>query len=98
MFGVEMGEELLEPYYVTVKVDGQDITFETDSVATASVISEKTYRMVWRSNRPRLWRSKLSLRTHTGQPIPHLGVLCVDIAAESQVSGSQGGWAQSFGP
>ncbi|KAM3622745.1 uncharacterized protein V6R79_002741 [Siganus canaliculatus] len=86
MFAVEVDEETdeepPEPYYATVKVVGQDITFEVDSGATASVISEETYRKTWGSNPPPLRKSRLRLRTYTGQPIPHCGVIYVDIAAE----------------
>ncbi|KAM3596467.1 uncharacterized protein V6R79_014960 [Siganus canaliculatus] len=87
MFAVEVDEETdeepPEPYYATVKVVGQDITFEVDSGATASVISEETYRKTWGSNPPPLRKSRLRLRTYTGQPIPHCGVIYVDIAAEA---------------
>lgn len=41
-FGVETDEEPSEPYYATVTVQGQNITFEIDSGATTSVISEQT--------------------------------------------------------
>ncbi|KAM3602656.1 uncharacterized protein V6R79_008254 [Siganus canaliculatus] len=86
MFAVEVDEETdeepPEPYYATVKVVRQDITFEVDSGATASVISEETYRKTWGSNPPPLRKSGLRLRTYTGQPIPHCGVIYVDIAAE----------------
>ena len=84
MFGVETDEEPPEPYYATVSVNGQDVTFEIDSGATASVISEETYRETWGARLPPIQPSKLKLRTYTGQPIPHLGVIAVDIAAENQ--------------
>ncbi|XP_061883310.1 uncharacterized protein K02A2.6-like isoform X1 [Entelurus aequoreus] len=84
MFGVETDEEPPEPYYATVTVGGQDIKFEIDSGATASVISEDTYRRTWGLNQPPIRPSKLKLRTYTGQPIPHLGVVYVDILAEGQ--------------
>jgi hypothetical protein len=63
MFGVETDEEPPEPYYATVTVEGQDIKFEIDSCATASVISEETYRRTWGSNLPPLRPSKLKLRS-----------------------------------
>lgn len=47
MFRVETDEEPPEPYYATVTVQGQKITFEIDSRETASVISELTYKRTW---------------------------------------------------
>ncbi len=89
MFGVEAkeegaDEELPEPYYATVTVRGQDIKFEISSVATASVISEETYKQTSRPDLPSIHPSNRKLRTNTGQPIPHLGVQYVDMAAEGQ--------------
>nr|XP_023665672.1 LOW QUALITY PROTEIN: uncharacterized protein K02A2.6-like [Paramormyrops kingsleyae] len=84
MFGVEMDEDPPMPYYTTVAVNGRNIKFEIDSGATASVISEDTYKKTWGSKQPPLCPSKLKLRTYTGQPIPLLGVLQVVIAAGSQ--------------
>ncbi|KAL7874784.1 hypothetical protein SRHO_G00057540 [Serrasalmus rhombeus] len=75
MFAVDTDEEPPMPYYATVTVHGQGVKFEIDSGATASVISEETYKRTWRSNPPPLTPSKLLLRTYTGQPIPHLRVL-----------------------
>ena len=95
MFGVETDEEPPEPYYATVTVEGQDIKFEIDSGATASVISEETYR---RTNLPPLRSSKLRLRTYTGQPIPHLGVLFVDISAKGQKATARLVLAKGRGP
>lgn len=42
------------------------------------------HKRTWGSNLPPLCKSKLKLRTYTGQPIPHLGVLYVDTEAEVQ--------------
>ena len=98
MFGVETDEEPPEPYYATVRVEGRDIKFEIDSGATASVISKETYRRTWGSNRPPLRPSKLKLRTYTGQPIPHLGVLFVDISAEGQKARARLVIAKGGGP
>ncbi|XP_034549867.1 uncharacterized protein K02A2.6-like [Notolabrus celidotus] len=98
MFGVETDEEPPEPYYATITVEGQDIKFEIDSGATASVISEETYRKTWGSNLPPISKSKIRLRTYTGQPIPHLGVLYVDIAAEGQKARARLVIAEGRGP
>ncbi|XP_042372461.1 uncharacterized protein K02A2.6-like [Plectropomus leopardus] len=98
MFGVETDEEPPEPYYATVNVKGRDITFEIDSGATASVISEETYRSTWGHNLPPLRRSRLRLRTYTGQPIPHLGVIYVDISAEGQKAKARLVIAKGNGP
>lgn len=58
--------------------------FEVDSGATASVISEETYRRTWGHKPPPIKPSTLRLRTYTGQAIPHVGVIHVNIAAGSQ--------------
>lgn len=75
-------EAICKPYYATVR--GKDIIFETDSGASASVISEETYRRTWGYNLPPIRLLKLQLRTYVEQPIPHLGVLYVYISAEGQ--------------
>lgn len=82
MFGVEIDEEPPEPYYVTVIVRGQDIKFEIDSGATASVISEETYRRTWGSDPP-IRQSKLRVRTYAGKPIPHLGSFGLRLAPQN---------------
>uniref|UniRef100_A0A8C6WZ84 ribonuclease H n=1 Tax=Neogobius melanostomus TaxID=47308 RepID=A0A8C6WZ84_9GOBI len=84
MFGVETDEEPTLPYYATVTVNGKEVKFEIDSGATASVIREETYRRTWGSMPPSLCPSKLKLRTYTGQPIPHLGVLQVNMVVGGQ--------------
>lgn len=50
MFGVEADEEPPEPYYATATVRLQNIKSEIDLGATASVISEETYRRTWGSD------------------------------------------------
>lgn len=98
MFAMDTDEEPPMPYYATVTVHGKDVKFEIDSGATASVISEETYRRTWRSNPPSLTPSKLQLRTYTGQPIPHLGVLQVSIAVGDQEAEGRLVVAKGSGP
>ncbi|XP_024921034.1 uncharacterized protein K02A2.6-like [Cynoglossus semilaevis] len=98
MFAVETEEVPPMPYYATVTVQGKEIKFEIDSGATVSVISEETYRRTWRTKPPPLIPSKLKLRTYTGQPIPHLGVLKVSIAVSDQRAEGRLVVAQGSGP
>ena len=84
MFAVDTNEELSMPYYATVTIEGKDIMFEIDSGATASVISEETYKRTWGNKPPPIKPSTLRLRTYTGQAIPHLGVLDVSISVGGQ--------------
>ncbi|XP_059846530.1 uncharacterized protein LOC132405607 [Hypanus sabinus] len=98
MLEVEMDEGPPEPYYATVTVKGKDIKFEIDSGATALVIIEETYRRTWGSNLPPIRPPKLQLRTYTGQPIPHLGVLYVDILAGGQKAEARLVIAKGSGP
>lgn len=57
MFGVETDEEPPDPYYATITVQGQNITFEIDYGATAPVISEQIYKQTWGSNFSPLYKS-----------------------------------------
>lgn len=47
---------------------------------------------------PPTYPSKLKFKTYTGQPIPHLGVLYVDIAAEGQRARARLVIAKGYGP
>ncbi|XP_048860098.1 uncharacterized protein K02A2.6-like isoform X1 [Brienomyrus brachyistius] len=84
MYGIRSGDFPPVPYYATLDVNGQDITFEIDSGASTSVISEDTYKSTWRSDPPTLRPTNLNLRTYTGQSIPHLGELHVHMCTGGQ--------------
>lgn len=49
-------------------------------------------------NLPPLRRSRLRLKTYTGQPIPHLGVIFVDISAEGKKAKARLVIAKGSGP
>ena len=71
---------------------------EIDSGATASVISEETYRGTWGDKPPPIEPSTLRLRTYTGQAIPHLGVLHVNISTGDQKAEGRLVIAKGSGP
>lgn len=68
-----------------MEVDGKQMRMEVDTVASASVISEETYKQKWVSRQvSALTPAGIRLRTYTGETIPLLGALEVDIAYNSQ--------------
>ncbi|XP_029551127.1 uncharacterized protein K02A2.6-like [Salmo trutta] len=83
MFNVR--EPRAEPIYATVEVDGKQMRMEVDTGASASVISEETYKQKWGSRQvSALTPAGIRLRTYTGETIPLLGALEVNIAYNSQ--------------
>lgn len=61
---------------------------EVDTGASFSVISKDTYKKLWPSKKaPPLKSSDVQLQTYTGQPLPVLGKIYVDISYEKQCVG-----------
>ena len=58
---------------VTVTVNDSTLQMEVDTGAAASVISEETYRALWRDNAPLIQQTKVKLRTYTGEILETLG-------------------------
>lgn len=60
---------------------------EIDTGASASIISEETYRKLWTNDQtPTLCESSVKLRTYTGEIIPVVGAVKVNIAYGSQAA------------
>ncbi|XP_062374782.1 uncharacterized protein K02A2.6-like [Sardina pilchardus] len=74
-----------EPIYVALKVNGTDLKMEVDTGASVSVISQHSYHNLWRATEaPALKKTNIRLRTYTGECIPLLGAIDVDIDYEGQ--------------
>ena len=58
-------------FRVSMRINGACLEMELDTAAAASVISEATYKRLWRDNeRPHLEDAKVRLRTYTGETFP----------------------------
>ena len=72
------------PIYATVRLNHVPVVMEVDTGVTLSVISEKTYHQMWKSNTPQIIQSKVKLRTYTGDEIPVIGTLNVQVSHMGQ--------------
>ena len=70
------------PLRVTMQVSEVELQMEFDTGASASVISEKTYRKLWPENPPVIKDTKINLCTYTGELLDILGV--IEVAVEYQ--------------
>ena len=60
-------------------------TMQVDTGATLSIMSEKTYHMLWKTDaRPALLPSSARLSTYTGEQISVLGAITVDVSYQHQ--------------
>ena len=65
-------------------VNEKELQLEVDTGASASVISESTYRYLWPEDPPNLLETQVKLRTYTGGKIKILGSLKVKVEYEQQ--------------
>ena len=73
------------PMMVTLKLNQVELPMELDTGASATIISEATYKSLWKkSTRPLLKPSKVKLRTYTGEELEILGALQVTVEYEEQ--------------
>ena len=74
------------PPLVTVELNGAKAKIEeVDAGASASIISEETYKTLWPEEpRPKLETSERKLRTYTGEKIMVKGQLTVDVGYREQ--------------
>ena len=73
-----------EPITVTVKANQADLEMEVDTGASASIISEATYKKLWRGRLPPLKKTNVKLRTYSGEIIKVLGTTTIEVVYESQ--------------
>ena len=69
----------LPPLRMTMKVNNVDLELEVDTGASASIISEKTYRGTWREDSPTIRETAIRLKTYTGEQLYLLGVIEVRV-------------------
>ena len=67
-----------KPYMVSLSLNGAPLKMDVDTGATRTIVSEKTYRMLWKK-RPELSPTKVRLRTYSGQQLVVLGTLRVNV-------------------
>nr|XP_055046280.1 LOW QUALITY PROTEIN: uncharacterized protein K02A2.6-like [Misgurnus anguillicaudatus] len=79
-----------EPLFATIQINGASLRMEIDTGASASLISEETYEKLWpTAQSPALSKSSIKLRTYTGEIIPVVGAMAVNIAYGSQEAGAR---------
>ena len=71
------------PLRVSVEIDNQVVDMEMDTGAVCSLMSEVSFRELWPSCK--LSKADLRLRTYSGEPIPVLGTLSVNVKYKDQV-------------
>ena len=72
------------PIVVDMELDGKITTLEVDTGATVTVMSEKTFRHLFPSQR--LQRSAVGLKTYTGEPMRIAGEVQVKVLYKDQPS------------
>ena len=71
------------PYTVKLSVNGAPLKMEVDTGAAVSLISEATYKRLWK-NPPKLKPTTTRLRTYSGQQLVVLVTLVVNVEYETQ--------------
>ena len=80
-------ESSVAPIHV-MAVSGVEISFEVDTGATKSIISQKMYERMWPSDKAPVQRStEVRLRTYTGERIGIRGEIVVDVTLSNQQHG-----------
>ena len=75
----------IRPLLVTVKAHSANLEMELDTGASASIISEETYRTLWKNEQaPPLRKTDTKLRTYTGEALHLKGVITVDVQYNGQ--------------
>ena len=69
------------PYAVELSINGVPLKMGVDTGATLSLISEVTYKRLWK-NPPKLKPTATRLRTYSGQQLVVLGTLVVNVEYE----------------
>ncbi|KAL5510827.1 hypothetical protein EMCRGX_G006433 [Ephydatia muelleri] len=77
----------LAPFRVPMEINKASLEKEVDTGAAASVISEVTYKTLWKGNcneRPPLKHTNALLRTYTGERLRILGRIAVQVRYQKQ--------------
>lgn len=70
-----------------MEIDNQVVDMEVDTGAACSLMSEVSFRQLWPSHK--LSKAGLRLCTYSGEPIPVLGTLTVNVPSHFHPSHSQ---------
>ena len=68
-----------QPITVNVSIANTVIKMEVDNEASATLITKKTMDMIWPKKNPYLCTDTNILRTYTGETVPVLGTMNVDM-------------------
>ena len=79
----QLQDKQKSPYTVELSVNGAPLKMEVDTGAAVSLISEATYKRLWK-NPPKLKPTTTRLRTYSGQQLVVLGTLVVNVKYETQ--------------
>ena len=73
------------PLMVSLKLDQKEAQMELDTGASASIISEATFRKLWSMEEaPQLQPSSVRLHTYTGEELKILGSITVAVEYQFQ--------------
>ena len=77
----EVSERRSPPFVVKVQLNSCDVCMEVDTGASASIISEETFKSLWptKAERPALTPSSRRLQTYTGQELQIRGTINVNV-------------------
>lgn len=87
LYQVKSTADKRAPFTVNLLLNGEKMTMEIDTGASSTLISEKTYEVLWKNNqvlRPQLQTVSDTLSTYTGESIPVRGKAEVVVAYEGQ--------------
>jgi hypothetical protein len=74
----------IAPFVVSVQVDDKYLKMEVDTGASVSLISERTWRNLWKNGTPKLNPAKVILRSYSGESIKVLGEMEVTVQYQDQ--------------
>ena len=82
----EVSERRSPPFVVKVQLNSCDVCMEVDTGASASIISEETFKSLWptKAERPVLTPSSRRLQTYTGQELQIRGTINVNVEYDEQ--------------
>ena len=72
------------PFVVSVQVDNKYLQMEVDTGVSVSLISERTWRNLWKNGTPKLNPAKVVLRSYSGESIKVLGEMEVTVQYQDQ--------------
>lgn len=82
---VNLSEPRAEPMVVTMQLNGKTLDMEVDTGASASVISEGTYKELWIAEEaPLLQAADVRLKTYTGDCLPLMGAVQANLVYQGQ--------------